>query len=170
MIHADAGFGEFRQQLQGLLDRADDLRPVLTDIGEDVQLVIEEGFESGRRPLGRRWSPLAKEYARTRVRKGRGRKVLELKGGRGGMLRKSLTGGKASVFDLSRTEVRVGSKLGIAPPHHKGFSRTIKYPNGRRKRFKIPARPLLPSANSLRGRYDDSLRSWLVDGDRGGGL
>lgn len=170
-VEAD-GFDRFRQLLDDIATRANDLRPVLTDIGEDIQLVIDEAFRTEGASLGRRWAPLAPGYRKERQRRGKGTSILQTRGSRGGILRRSLTkrSGPQGIFTVGRDEVAVGTRLGIAPLMHRGGTRTLRYPSGKSRTYRIPARPVLPTAAHLRGRYGDRLGEFLVDGKRGRGL
>jgi phage gpG-like protein len=137
-------------------DRGTDMRPVLREVSTDFFDLESQLFESqGRLILGRGWKKLNPKWLAYRQANGRGSRILEMEGGAGGRLRKSLTvpGAPYQRLDVSADELVVSTRLGIAKVHDRGGTVTISNASGTRT-VKIPRRRM------VRLRREDKLR-WL---------
>lgn len=174
-LKADADFTAFRARLAELEGRLSDLRPVMDDLGEDLRELIREGFDTEGASYGKRWAPLAPAYRKHRISKDRGSDILNLRGGGGGRLLKSFQGRNSwKVYTLRRDGVQVGTKLGIAGPHDRGFSRTLRLQrkdgSTYSRSYRIPKRPLLPPARLVADRYGNQIAEFVTTGERRRGL
>lgn len=136
--------------------RGTDMSPALRRIALDFMAVEEQVFASaGRLILGRGWKKLNPTWAAYRARTGRGSRILEMGGGAGGRLRKSLTipGAPYQRLDISDDEMVVSTRLGIAKVHAAGATIIITNASGQRT-VKIPRRRF------VRLRREDKVR-WI---------
>ena len=136
--------------------RGTDMRPVLRELSTDFFDLEEQLFASeGRLILGRGWQKLNPKWLAYRQRQGRGSRILDMEGGAGGRLRRSLTvpGAPYQRLDIDADEMVASTRLGIAGVHDKGRTLTIRNASGTRT-VKIPRRRL------VRLRRQDKLR-WL---------
>ena len=91
-------------------DRAVNLRPVLTDIGDIIEEGIARNFEAGGGEFGEPWPALATSTLERKARQGLSPEVLRAMGD----LEASLTGGEGAVKRVAKFQVRVGTKRYVA--------------------------------------------------------
>lgn len=122
------GLKNVRRRLQGIEDRASDLRPAWPRVQTYLADVEDEQFATTGARLGTPWTPLKPEYQLWKVARG-GRPPLVLTGS----LRDSFMGrGKWAIRDTNRKTAKFGSRHPLAHIHQRGTS------GG-----KIPPRPIL---------------------------
>lgn len=147
MIVADLdGDREYTARLHDIAEAAADVRPAMRLLAGDFERIQQERFERGGG-----WQPLTRKYAEAKRAAGRGTAILELAGGAGGRLRRSLTEPNApyAIRDVQRGGARFGTSLGIAGEHQGGGD--VQIPAGTRKdgasrparTVRLPARPLV---------------------------
>jgi phage virion morphogenesis protein len=141
-IHTNWEDRELREAFKRLERAAGDLEPALRDFGESWLNNARARFEAEQAPDGTPWAPLSERYKR---RKKRNRdRVLMLRGHLYGTLN----------YQVSSTEVAIGSPLIYAAPHQYGDERRG-----------IPARPFLGLSEADRSELlsilDDHLRRAL---------
>jgi len=137
-------------------ERGTDMAPVLNELVTDFLDLEEQLFASqGRLILGRGWKKLNPRWLAYRQAKGRGSRILEMEGGEGGRLRRSLTvrGAPYQRLTVRADGMEVATRLGIAAVHDRGRTITITNASGTRT-VKIPRRRI------VRLRREDKVR-WL---------
>lgn len=152
-----------------LLDHADDMSPAFEQIADDWLLVQAENWDT-RGGLVGGWQPLSRGTIENRIRTGKGDGgILEYRTAKGGRMRAALTkkGASWQIRDVGTDSLTVGTNLGIAPKHHKGFRALL---NGSIP-IVIPRRPLIVPLGDLQERWTPILLNHLAGDDRGtGGL
>lgn len=143
------GNEEVEALLQQLAQRAQEMRPAMEEIGNYLQNVIEESFESGRAPDGTVWTPLADSTLDRKHRDG-GMQSM------GKLLYEEGTLFEGIGYDADGSSVAVGvnaySKEGYPYPVVLNFGT---------EDGKLPARRFMPFDEN--GELDDNVREEVVD-------
>ncbi len=185
MIRADVDVEAVKRRLAGMADRANDLTPIMRQLGERMMTSVKKNFDQGGRPTP--WEPLAsgtvisaevwKGFSRSwkarmlkmGYRRVQGRKRM------GGPL--VLTGNLRASIDyraeprdlvlVARPDPGVKGPVhqwGVPDTAHGGTGRLA----GRGHNVRIPARPYLVFQPEDLAYARDLLRGWIRVGSRGG--
>lgn len=138
MLEVSIDDRQVRAALSRLRARVDDLRPILSDIGQELVARIVDTFERETDPWGKPWQPHAQATRKARARRAAGGKTGTRRYQRAlfgamrllqdtGTLRSSI-----EVQSVSRDQVIVGSRMAYAAVHQFGG------------RSRVPARPFFP--------------------------
>lgn len=128
--------------LNRLAERLANLRPVLSDIGEQVMIQTKSRIESGGpAPDGSPWSPLSPRYAKRKAKMGAGGlPILVL---HGDMLR-------SIHYEATDQQVEIGTDRRYGAAHQFGYEET-----------NLPPRPYLGLSASDRDEVLSILLRWL---------
>lgn len=110
-IKDDAALDRF----DGLRHRSENLRPVLTTIGNIIDAGIRRQFDSQGTYLGDQWDPLSRETIERKARQGYSPQVLRATGA----LEAAIKGGRGHVKRVAKTQLRVGTSYYVARFHQK---------------------------------------------------
>lgn len=99
-----------QERLRRLLRRTQNLRPALADIGEEMLLRTDEGFESEEDPFGVKWAPLSSYTLSFKAQNRRILKILQSTG----RLRSSIT------YRIDGDRLTVGTNVSYAYKHQMG--------------------------------------------------
>lgn len=144
----------FDRVIEQRQERGTNLRPAMKVASTDFMALEQQVFATqGRVILGSGWKKLNPKWADYRRSQGRGDRILQMTGGAGGRLRKSLTvpGAPYQKLTVTDDEMVVAITLGIATIHAKGSTITINNASGKRT-VKVPRRRF------VRLRREDRLR------------
>lgn len=154
--------------LQGMLDRAKNLRPVLAEIGEDMTEATKRRFSTTKAPDGTPWAPnsattLAR-YSDLSARKKDGTKSKKVQAKIAG--KKPLTGETRALATTINYQITDDNTVGIGSPM---VYAAIQNFGGKKSHFphlwgNIPARPFLGVSETDRVNVIDLVRSYMLDG------
>lgn len=148
--------------LNGVMRRAQDMRPVLLEIGEDLAESTKRRFASTTAPDGSAWAPnspvtLANYGARFASKKGHAKKLAS---------KKPLTGETRSLETTINYQVTGAQSVSIGSPMV--YAAMQQY-GGSRSQFPhlwgdIPARPFLGLSEADKSNVVSLVRSYLLEG------
>jgi len=144
---AEFGVTAGARLIGGYAERADDLRPAMDAALEDLFALGDQVWATRGRVIGAPWPALSPRTLDSRRSQGKGDTPLEYSGGRGGVLRKSLTrrGAAHQRVNVTRDEVLLETTSGIAGVHQSGGAAS----DGGR----VPQRRMVADSGFLAGRF-----------------
>lgn len=143
------GTEELDRALEKLSQRANNMQPVMSEMGNYLQNSMEESFESGRAPYGEVWSPLADS---TLIQKNKDGSMQSM----GKLLYAEGTLFESIAFEASSRELVIG----VNAYSDKGYPYPVVHQFGSED-GKIPARPFMPIDGD--GKIYDDVKEELID-------
>lgn len=152
--------------LQGMLDRAKNLRPVLAEIGEDQTEATKRRFSTAKAPDGTAWAPNSAatlgEYSSLFARKKDG--SLTKKAQSKIANKKPLTGETRALATTINYQITSDNEVSIGSPMV--YAAMQQY-GGKKAQFphlwgNIPARPFLGASEADKANIADLVRSYML--------